>query len=191
MKNIILLFAFLLTTTVSAQSKLGIMGSFLYNVPDTDLEGNDTVDEESKAGFGVGMRALIPLANGVSFRTGAGFVQKNFAYEVTQGTNKGKADFTFLYLNVPATLYIHGNDKLGVFLGTAINARLEDDCDFSGVVRACNATGKKSLVLPVVLGFDVAFTEVLSMELSYEYGIMEAIKDVKVSSAVLSLIYNF
>ena len=190
MIRLLLLLTLILNTHAFAETKIGVMGSVLYNVPETD--SSQQFDEESKLGFGLGMRALIPLTNGLSFRTGAGIVQKRFSYKIESGTIEGEADLSFIYFNVPATLYISGLDeRFGVFGGTALNAKLDDDCSGSGAFKACKVTDDETIVLPIILGFDFIFTENVSMELSYEYGIMDTAKDVRVSSAVVSLIYNF
>lgn len=190
MYRFIFFFILAFTSLVHADTKIGIMGSLLYNVPETD--GSQYVDEESELGYGIGMRALVPLTNGLSLRTGAGLVYKQVSFDVKTAGIKGSADLSFLYLNIPATLYLSGmNERFAIFGGTALNARLSDDCDGSGALKACDDVDAKTLVLPIILGFDFIFNESLSMELSYEYGIMEAAKDLKISSAVLSLVYNF
>ena len=68
---------------------------------------------------------------------------------------------------------------------------MDDSCSGSVSAVECQVRDDNSLVLPAILGFDVAFSDFLSMELSYEFGVMETMKDTKVSSAVASLIYNF
>lgn len=181
----ILLFSLISFNSI-ADSKIGIMGSALFNAPEIDDIDGVEVDEESKASFGIGMRALLPLNDRLKFRTGAGVVQKNFAYEVTGG----EADVSFTYLNIPLTLYL-GGERVGLFGGTAINARMEDDCDGDGTLSSCDVKKEKTLVLPLIIGFDFNLTQNMGMEFSYEYGIMEAAKDIKISSAVFSLIYNF
>ncbi|HXH74179.1 MAG TPA: outer membrane beta-barrel protein [Bacteriovoracaceae bacterium] len=179
-----------ISTTLHAQSKIGVMASFLYNGPEIDTNADD-INEESEIGYGIGMRALVPLTSGLNFRTGAGFIEKNVSYEVDFAGTKSGADLSFLYLNIPLTLYLSGLDeKFGVFGGTAIQALLSDDCETKGVAGSCRNIDEKTLVFPIVLGFDFSFTQTLSMELSYEYGVTHAAKDLKINSAVLSLVWN-
>jgi hypothetical protein len=97
-----------------------------------------------------------------------------------------------LYFAIPATLYWKASPQVGFFGGTSLQAKLSDDCSGSGAFNGsnCNLKKQKAVVLPAVLGFDFSFTETLSMELSYEYAIMDTAKDVKVSSGLVSLVYN-
>lgn len=184
---------FLSSAAYAADAKIGLMASFLYNVPDKDESGPlDSVSETSKPGWGFGMRGLVPLSNNVYFRSGAGLAQKFVGFEAEAANQNNKADLSFLYLNIPATFYFTGMDqKLGFFGGTALNARLTDDCESDGPTDLCKNFDPSSIVLPVVVGFDFIFHENFSMELSYEYGIMNTARDLKVSSAVLSFILNY
>lgn len=191
MSRFAIILSLFLSIPAFAQPRLGMMGSLLYNVPETKLDDTQGVDEESKLGFGIGMRALVPIVSGLYLRSGAGLVQKNVSYEFTMAGAKGQADFSFTYLNIPVTLYFSGLDeKFGIFFGTAIQAKLSDDCNASGALDACEAVNEKSLVFPTVLGFDFSFAKNFSIELSYEHGFMETAKDLKVNSAILSFIYN-
>jgi len=169
-----------------ADSKVGIIASYLYNVAEIDDISGVEVNDDSEGGYGIGVRALLPLHDRFYFRTGAGIVKKNISYSIG-GSN---ADASFTYLNIPATLYL-GGEKVGLFGGTALNARMDDNCDGNGVFRSCEVKDAKTLVLPVIIGFDFNLTKSLAMEFSYEYGIMEAAENIRISSAVFSLIYNF
>jgi hypothetical protein len=188
MSKFILALLLLASATAYADTQLGISGSVLYNVSDTDdLDSTPGADEKSKMSFGIGMRALIGLTDQLFLRTGAGIVQKSFSYDLPNGDR----DYSFVYLYIPATLYIKASPQVGIFGGTSLNAKLSDDCDGSGQNSGCTVKDANSLVLPAVLGFDFAFNDMLSLEISYEHGIMETMKDTKVSSAVASIIYNF
>jgi len=190
MFRFIFLLTLIINTSAFAATKTGIMVGVLHNLPET--ERSNQFDEKSKFGFGLGMRALIPLTNGLSLRTGAGLIQKKFSYQIESGAQNGKADVSLVYLNIPATLYLSGLDeRIAIFAGTALNAKLDDDCNGSGAFNACRGVNDRDLILPIILGFDFIFTDSISMELSYEYGIMETVKDVRVNSAIISLIYNF
>ena len=150
------------------------MGSYNYNVAEIDDINGVEVNDDSKGGFGIGMRALLPLNDRLYLRTGAGLVQKNISYSL----GSSNADASFTYLNIPATLYL-GGEKVGLFGGTALNARMDDNCDGDGVFRSCEVKDAKTLVLPIIIGFDFNLTKNLGMEFSYEYGIMEAAKNIK------------
>jgi opacity protein-like surface antigen len=180
----ILLFL-LFTINTYADSKVGIMGSFLYNVAEVEDVNGVEVNDDSDSGFGIGVRALLPLNDRLYLRTGAGLVKKNISYSV----GGSDADVSFTYLNIPATLYL-GGEKVGLFGGTALNARMNDSCDGNGVFSSCDVKDAKTLVLPAIIGFDFNVSQHVSMEFSYEYGLMEAAEKIKVSSAVFSLIYN-
>lgn len=168
-----------------ADSKIGIMGSVLYNVAEIDDINGVEVDDDSEVGYGIGMRALLQLNDRFYLRTGAGLVKKQISYSF----RSSDAEASFTYLNIPATFYLSG-EKVGLFGGTALNARMDDNCDGNGVFSSCDVKDAKTLVLPLIIGFDFNLTKNLGMELSYEYGVMEAAENIKISSAVFSLVYN-
>jgi hypothetical protein len=192
MLRLLLIFLLSITSAV-ADSKMGVMASFLYNVPDVKTSGalEDTTGN-SKMGYGIAMRGLIPLSNSLYFRSGAGFVTKNFGYEGKDAASSSTVDLSFIYLNVPLTFYVTGMDeKIGVFGGLNLNARLGNSCKSSAAIDLCKNYDPKPMVFPLVFGFDFIFSKVFSMELGYEYAVMDTARNVKVSSAVLSFIYNF
>lgn len=188
MKIIISLMTLLLTTMGFAETKLGVMGSVLYNVPSLDNNDYSKVDENSEASFGVGMRALMGIKDQLHFRSGAGIVQKKISIDYNDGTFDTDATVTNTYLNIPLTLYWRASSQVGFFGGTSLYALLCDD--FKGDTAFADDADTETLVLPVVLGFDFSFTEKMSLELSYEYAIMETSQYLKVNSAVLSFVYN-
>lgn len=189
MKIFFLLMTFFLITQVHADTKLGVMGSVLYNVPDfAEMGGYSNVDNKSETSFGLGMRALMGIKDQLYFRSGAGIVQKKISVDFKVGGFDSDATFTNTYLAIPLTLYWKASPQVGLFGGTSLYALLNDD--FKGDVDFADRANTETLVLPVVLGFDFVFTEKMSLELSYEYGIMESSKDLKVSSALASFIYN-
>ena len=187
-KFLALLIAFS-SLTALAETKLGIMGSLLYNTSETDsFAGSNNVDEESELSLGAGVRALMGIKDQLYFRSGASIVQKEWSYTV----GNSSADLSMLYLSIPATLYWKASNQVGFFGGLNIQSKLSDDCEGSGALsgRNCKIPNQKGIVLPAVLGFDFAFTDVFSMEISYEYAMMDTAKDIKVSSGVVSFIYN-
>ncbi len=167
-----IVFALTLSFAAIAETKLSVMGSVNYNSPETDDS-----DEDSEVGYGGGVRALMGIKEQFHFRSGAGLVSKSFGYE--------GFDLKFLYLNIPLTFYWQASNEMGFFGGTALNAKMDSDCD------GCTLEDEKSLVWPLLIGFDFNFCEKVGMELSYEHGITETAKDIKVHSAVASLLYHF
>lgn len=189
MKIIISLMTLLLTTSIFAETKLGVMGSVLYNVPRfDDMSGYSDVNEKSEVSYGIGMRALMGIKDQLHFRSGAGLVQKKISVDFNDGLGDSDATFTNTYLNIPLTLYWKASSQVGFFGGTSLYALLSDD--FKGSTEFADRADTAILVFPVVLGFDFSFTEKFSLEISYEYGIMESSEDLKISSAIASFIYN-
>lgn len=185
--------ALLIATSIAqADTKLGVMGSILWNTSENDkVDDLAGAEDESLVSFGGGIRALAGLSDQLYLRTGASVIQKKFRYNFDGPLNSGHNEFNFTYISIPATLYIKASPQFGIFGGTALQAKMEDSCQGSQAGVKCRVQNDNSLVLPAILGFDVAFTDFLSIELSYEFGVMETMKDTKVSSAVASLIYNF
>lgn len=180
-----------LTSLAHADTKLSVMGSLLYNSPDTkDIDDVDGIDEQSGVGFGLGMRALMGINDQLHFRSGAGIIQKKVSYEVDSGGFKGNFDLSYVYLNIPLTLYWKASPQVGFFGGTALNAKLSDDCEASGDFDSCTSQNEKAIVFPAIVGFDFSFTDKIGMELSYEYGLTETTKDLRVHSAVASFLYH-
>lgn len=183
----------ILSFNTFADTKLGIMGSIFYNTSDTeDIDEVDGISEESAASFGIGMRAIMGINDQLHFRSGAGLIQKKWTYEVDYLGVKSDIDASITYLSIPATLYWKASPQVGLFGGTNIQAKLDDDVEADGDLDDADLDLEKvkTVVLPLVLGFDFSFNEQLSMELSYEYGIMDTVEDTKVSSGVLSFVYN-
>ena len=192
MTRLILAILFLVSFGAQADSKMGLMGSLLFNTVDIDGPASSTLEDKSEIGFGVGMRALLTLNDRLYLRTGAGIVKKAFSLE-TDTPAAGNIDVSLIYLNIPATLYLKASPQVGIFAGTAINAKLSDDVSSSGSLSGLDKDAKdtESMVFPAILGFDFMFNDQISLELSSEYGLMEPAKDLKVSSLVTSLVYNF
>lgn len=173
-------------SVVQADTKLSVMGSVTYNSPDNDRV--DQVGEEvSKLGLGAGMRALMGIKDQFHFRSGAGLVSKNVGYDVAGDDY----ELSFVYLNIPLTLYWQASEQVGFFGGTAINAKLSDDCEVDSGNGNCTIDGDETLVFPAVLGFDFSFNEKMGMEVSYEYGLTDTSKHLKIHSAVASFLYHF
>ena len=189
--------AFFITSLLSffslntlADTQLSLMGSLNYNVPDTnDIEYIE--DDESGAGFGLGMRALMGINDQLAFRSGAGIVQKRFNYSINGDSKKGELDFDYTYINIPLTFYWKASSQVGFFFGTALYAKLDDSCDGTGDFKSCTPNDPQSIMLPAILGFSFNLTEKVGAEISYEHGLTDTAKDVKVSTAVLSLLYHF
>jgi opacity protein-like surface antigen len=192
MFNFLVIVLALISFSAIADTKLGIMGSLVYNTSETDDLNGTSVDENSEVSFGAGVRALMGINDQLFFRSGAGIIQKKWSYEASATGVNGSADYTMLYFAIPATLYWKASPQVGFFGGTSLQAKLSDDCKGSGAFSgsSCDLKKQKSVVLPAVLGFDFALTDQISMELSYEYAIMDTAKDVKVSSGLVSLVYN-
>jgi hypothetical protein len=189
MKFAFLLFTLVMANVVQAETKLGVMASVLYNVPRfDDMSGYSNVNEKSEMSFGLGMRALMGIKDQLHFRSGAGFVQKKISVNFERSGFDSDATFTNTYLNIPLTLYWKASSQVGFFGGTSLYALLSDD--FNGDTDFADRADTAILVLPIVLGFDFSFTEKLSLEISYEYGIMESSENLKTSSAVASFVYN-
>lgn len=193
----ILIASFLILASVAqADTKVGIMGSLLWNTTQNDnvddIEGSE---EESRHNYGAGFRALVGLNDRLYLRTGASIIGKSFGYEFSGPVITGEQRYLFTYLSIPATLYIKASPQFGIFGGTALQAKLNDDCTGSysdgTTTTKCRVEDDNTLVLPAIIGFDVVLTEKISFEFSYEYALMEAMKDTKISSAVGSFIYNF
>lgn len=192
MRKLFAVLALLVSFNALADSKLGIMGSLNYNTSENDdLDGVTGVDEKSGVGFGIGLRALMGITDQLYFRSGAGIVNKRWSYDINDSGIDGSAKMSFVYLNVPATLYWKASPQIGFFGGTALQAKLSDDCDGDGNITSCEARNTKSIVLPAIIGFDFNINEQLALEISYEHGITEVAKDTKVHSAVVSFIFNF
>ncbi len=175
------------TSIAHADTTLSLMGSLNYNNPDPD---ESTYDGKSGGGAGVGLRALMGISDQLLFRSGGGLVYKKFTVE-SNGASKGDFDFSFTYLSIPLTLYWKASPQVGIFGGTSLNAKMNDSCDANGDFDTCEIDEEKAVVFPAIIGFDFNFTERLGMEISYEYGMTETAKDLKVHSAVVSLLYHF
>lgn len=193
----LLLGAVLIMSSVShADTKVGIMGSLLWSTTQNDkvddIEGSK---EESRFNPGGGLRALVGLNDRLYLRTGASIIGKAFRYDFNGPQITGAQSFVLTYLSIPATLYVKASPQFGIFGGTAIQAKIDDKCTGSygdgTTTTKCRIEDDNTLVLPAIIGFDVVVTEKFSVELSYEYALMETMKDTKVSSAVASMIYNF
>ncbi len=176
---------------VLADTKLSLMGSFLYTGPDTNNIKTSTVtDERSELSFGLGMRALMGLQDQLFFRSGAGIISKKFSYQTQSISGRVDNDFSLLYLNLPLTLYWKASSQVGFFGGTALNAKLSDDCHASGSGNSCTQNKVNAVVFPAIVGFDFSLLDKVGIELSYEYGMTETAKDLRVHSAVASLLFH-
>lgn len=192
MKPILFLLSLILTFHHAfAETKLSLVGSLLYTSPDTNKIKNSTVtDEQSDLSFGLGMRALMALRDQLHFRSGAGVISKKFSYQAQSTSAKVDNDFSLIYLNLPLTLYWKASSQIGLFGGTALNAKLSDDCHASGSGQTCTQNKVNAVVFPAIVGFDFSLVDKVGIELTYEYGMTETAKDLRVHSAVMSLLFH-
>jgi opacity protein-like surface antigen len=192
MKSLIILAFVILVPTLSvAQTKVGLMGSALYNTfENSRLDDQADSQKKSATSFGGGIRAIVNITDHLLLRTGAQFVQKKFTADFTGPTNEGQYDYNLSYLSIPATIYVPAGAQFAVFFGTAIQARMGASCSGTVSGQRCRVEDDKALVFPAILGFDLAMNEHLSLEVSYEYGLTPVMRDTRVSSAVVSLIWN-
>lgn len=194
-----LVLAVLMTSAIAqADSRIGVMGSYVWNNPENDkFEDIDGSETESRGTFGVGVRALAGINDQFFVRTGAGIIQKKAQFEFSNpAVVDGDVEYSVTYLNIPATLYMKAAPTFGIFFGTALQAKLSDSCKGSttpsgGSSTKCRVQDASSVVLPAILGFDWAVSENISLELSYEHALMNAVKDTKIHSALASIVYNF
>lgn len=193
----ILVVTFLVLSSVAhADTKVGFMASMLWNTTQNDkIDDIEGSEEEPRFNPGGGFRALVGLNDRLYLRTGASIVGKAFRYNFDGPLITGAQSYVFTYLSIPATLYIKASPQFGIFGGTAIQAKLDDKCTGSysdgTTTTKCRVEDDNTLILPAIIGFDVVLTEKFSFEFSYEYALMESMKDTKISSAVGSLVYNF
>ena len=190
MKRFLVILMLIPTIAFSAENKLSLMGSLLFN--NTDTDGLDSaVDEESTFNFGVGVRALIDINSELFFRTGGQVIQKSSKYDINVSGFDGSFTATMTYLSVPLTIYKSFNEKFGVFGGVALQAKLADSAKSTGDFQKGEVDKKKNLVYPLVVGMDINLNEQIGLEFSYEYPLSESYKDVKVSSLIGSFLYHF
>ena len=195
MLRILMVSLLLVISVAHADTKVGIMGSLLFSTTENDkVDDIDGSDEISKWSGGLGMRALVGISDRIYFRTGIAYIKKQFEYDFN-GTQRGNQNYAFAYLSIPATIYLKASPQLGIFGGTALQAKFDDGCNGSytdgTTTTQCKIEDDNTLIMPAILGFDFVITDHISAEFSYEYALMETVKDTKVSSAVASLIYNF
>lgn len=192
----LLLATFMIISVAHADTKVGFMASMLWNTTQNDqIDDIEGSEEESRFNPGGGIRALVGLSDQLYIRTGASIIGKAFRYNFDGPTVLGSQSYVFTYLSIPATLYVKASPQFGIFGGTAIQAKLDDKCtgrySDGTTTTQCRIEDDNTLVLPAIVGFDVVVTDHISIEVSYEYALMEAMKDTKISSAVASVIYNF
>lgn len=178
-------------TFVNAETKLSLSAGLIYSNPDTnDLNDSTVSNEQSGLGGGLGLRALMVLKDQLHFRSGAGIIQKKFSYETNEAGSKKNHDFSLVYLNLPLTLYWRASSQVGLFAGSALHAKLSDDCPVSGESSSCTKDKVQAIVFPAIVGFDFYLMSKLGLELSYEYGLTETAKNLSVHSAAISFLYH-
>ena len=166
------------------------MVQLMTSKPNADSDAG-SVDEEYSATIGGGVRALWGLNDsGLSLRSGLFLRQKDAKFEA------GSVDFTleYLYLSVPLTLHYmfatDGGTKAGIFGGAGADLLIDDDCDVDGAT-SCDYDDGNDVVVPLIIGFDLMFTEKWGMEVSYEHGLTEVDDDVKLNTFGLAGYYTF
>ena len=190
MKTLLLALTLLFSSVALADTQVSLMGSLNFNTPDTtDVDNAD--DGTSAGGWGAGIRALMGMSDQLYFRSGVGFVQKNFSYKVDGNGKSGKRDMQYSYLNIPLTFYWKASPRVGFFLGTALYAKLDQSCDGTGDYKDCSGSRSRTIVYPGIIGFDFNLTRKIGMEVSYEAALSETSKNIKVNTTVLSFLYHF
>lgn len=186
MKVLLFLFFLLFSVQSFAETKLSFMGTLSINNIDRDNEPAG-FEDNPMLGYGIGLRALMGINNQFYFRSGAGLINKRVEYEV----RGGEGTINLMYLQLPLTFYWKASPQVGFFGGTAIHAKLDDDCDGDGNQDGCTVKDDSALVFPLIVGFDFNFTDIFGMEVSYEYGLNESYEDTQIHSAVASFLVHF
>lgn len=140
------------------------------NISKPDLKNSGGVDEKYNTTAGAGVRALWGLNDsGLSLRSGLALRHKRAEFYI------GGIDSTldYLYLSVPFTLHYivatKSTTKFGFFGGVGASILIDDYADVDG--KDESYVYGKTLVMPLIVGFDVMLGENWGVEASYEYGL--------------------
>jgi hypothetical protein len=144
----------------------------------TEFKGDD-LSYDRKIGFQFGGAYFMPMASGVIFRTGVGYVQKNSEFELS-GNN---GDVEFSYLEIPVTFMWGMNSTFSFFGGGNVSLKLDDSCKLDG--GSCEVNDPESLVLNLVAGGHWRLTPIQSIEAALEIlPLTDSFKDTKLSNSI-------
>lgn len=161
-----------------ASSGMGDMGMGFFAGLNSTVYDADNVSFNRAFGFEGGFQAFIPLSGMLSFRTGAGLVQRNSSLD----TNGSDIDVTFLFLELPATLYFEAGDSFGFFGGLNFDLKLSGDCSGGGTT-SCSPKEPKTLAFNFVVGPRINLGGPHNIEIPLEIGMSEIFKETKISNS--------
>ena len=196
MKNYIILCLLIVSSAATAQApQLAIGGGILFNKPDFKL-GNTSgtgvsFDEETTTTLNIGLRALIPIQEKLSLRSGIYLQEKSGEIKFEAGALSGGLTGKILEVAIPLNIQFQIHEKFSAYGGYIVDFPLNTYCKKSGIVTECslNEAGKVTHNLNVGGSFHLA--EKFDLELSYQHPMKAVLDDLKIYSWLLQGFYKF
>ncbi|MES2527229.1 MAG: outer membrane beta-barrel protein [Bdellovibrionota bacterium] len=196
MKNILALTVLFVSSVASAQTpQFAIGGGLIFNKPDFKT-GNTSgagysVDEESTTTLNIGARAILPLQEKLSFRTGLYLQEKSGKIELEASGISASVTGKILELAIPLNVQYQLHEKFSAYGGYIADFPLNTYCKAGGVISGCplNEAGKVTHNLNVGGSFHLA--EKFDLELSYQHPMKAVLDDLKIYAWLFQGFYKF
>lgn len=131
------------------------------------------VSVNSKTSFGLGVLGFMDFNQGLQFRSGFLYNQRNYQTSV----GNAETDWNLAYVDIPVTLMYKFADYAGAFVGPVVSLLASKECKVSGATSCSFTKNPESLILPIQFGVNFKFAPQMGAELYYEMGTSEFWKD--------------
>ena len=191
MKKILtILFAIVISNTMSAQ-EIGIkLGTNLTNIYD-----DGSIESDTKIGINGGVTAQFPLTDVVSFKTGLLYSERG----AQDGDSDLEMSLYFSYLDIPFDIMYYVTDKIslnvGPNFGVLLIAKNKISGSFLGQTVDENIDIKedmKALDLGINIGTSLYLNESLSINAGYQLGVTNFVDgDAKTNHSVIQFSLSY
>lgn len=172
MRMILVLLALVMGSAAQAQEYGFFVGM------NSSVFKTDGMSWDRDMGFTLGGQYFIPVNENIIFRTGGGLVQK-----ASKGTQSGtKYEFSFTYLEIPATVLFNINEMVGLIAGLNFDLKMADSCKAGG--QTCTFTDAKSFTYSAAFGGRFNLVDAHNIEALFELGLADINKNVKLANAL-------
>ncbi len=196
MKKYIILCLLVVSSVATAQApQLAVGGGILFNKPDFKT-GNTSgtgisFDEESTTTFNIGMRAMMPILEKLSFRTGLYLQEKSGEIKFEAAGFSGGLTGKILELAIPLNVQYQVANQFSVYGGYIVDFPLNTYCKSSGIVSDCSLDEAGKVTHNLNVGGAFHLTEKVDLELSYQHPMKAVLDDLKIYSWLFQGFYKF
>ncbi len=167
-KMVFFLLIIVSTFSANAQEYAAVLG-----VHQTEAEPRGTISgtSDAKMNFKVGVLASFELMGHTHFRTGLLYNQRHF--EIDNPTTGAETKVNFDYIDIPANVQWHLNERIGFFGGLIIGVNTNEKIKYSASANPMPAADSEKMIPLLNAGVSLLFEDMIGFDFYLERGIGE------------------